>query len=112
MSDSPPRLNLIQRAIEQAQARSNKGAAQPQSEADGPKQPAVTPAVPLSAAVPNVASESTPSAGVSKEQVEKAKRPVIGEVALNYARLREAKISLPGDRNSTNSEASSENFFR
>jgi protein-tyrosine kinase len=25
---------------------------------------------------------------------------VIGEVALNYARLREAKISLPGDRNS------------
>lgn len=88
MSEVPPRLNLIQRAMQHAQARDGKTTSQPRTD----QPPQFTQPHAVGQAKRDVASIELAenSRGV----------PEAREVTLNYARLREAKISLPGDRNS------------
>jgi protein-tyrosine kinase len=89
MSESPPRLNLIQRAMQHAQGRT--------SEVISPGFLEEAPQAPPSATTATKVTEVV----VAREPTEAIKRSTgLNEVNLNYARLRESKISLPGDRNS------------
>ncbi len=83
MSDSPPRLNLIERAM--LHARGGKPASMPPLA----EQPAAASSVRAELTAQPVARPEVPP--------RKTSFPVIN---LNYTRLREAKITLPGERNS------------
>ena len=90
MSDTPPRLNLIQRAMQHAQNRAAENPPPPVflEEQSNPLQN-------------SSAALLVNSPTVMKEPNERATRtPSLATVKMNYTRLRESKISLPGDRNS------------
>ena len=92
MSEFPPRLNLIQRAMKQAQA-SNPARTEP------------TLGAPPSSLKADIDGLATPD---KRPDYVAAKEPAAapgahkfaGDITLNYARLRESRIALPGDRNS------------
>jgi protein-tyrosine kinase len=85
MSDTTPRLNLIQRAMKQTKR------AIPEDGSAGRAEPtAPTATAPV---VMERHSEATVQQVASP-------RIIANEVILNYAHLRESKIALPGDRNS------------
>lgn len=87
MSDSIQRLNLIQRAM---QGRKELPAAEMAAVAAA--QPAAERAAVTAAPV------AAPPVTVGKTEPSVSPKP--GEISFNFAKLREAKIALPGDRNS------------
>ena len=91
MSDTTPRLNLIQRAMQQAKRSVPEAAPLARTEP-------VVPAAPLVAERrPEAPQQHAPAV---QPHAPAAPRHTASEVSLNYARLREAKIALPDDRNS------------
>jgi receptor protein-tyrosine kinase len=85
MSDTTPRLDLIQRAMQRAKRAAPEPAPVTRTE----------PIATIAAAALSADRHSEPAV-----QQTASVRTGANEVALNYAHLREAKIVLPGDRNS------------
>jgi protein-tyrosine kinase len=89
MSEFPPRLNLIQRAMEQAKGGSPDRA----DHAPPTEQPEASHTMPALEKRADVAAPKVTAGKTARSEFK-------GVVELNYPRLRESKISLPGDRNS------------
>ena len=96
MSDTTPRLNLIQRAMQQAKRSVPEGA--PVARTEPVAAPTAAATAPLVAE--RRAEAPQQNAPAVQQHAPAAPRHAASEVTLNYARLREAKIALPGDRNS------------